>query len=123
MGDSRSSFPNSPNLGLLPASLTDIEAQLRGMPITREFHALCHLCPSDSPAASALASLDQAALLRWSQECKDAIDLWCCCNHDAGTKSDAPSITTSRSRTLASTVYSAFHICVLVQKVNPVFRR
>lgn len=94
MGDSRSSFPNPPNLG-----------------------------SSDSPAASALASLDQVALLHWSQECKDAIDLWCCCKDDAGTNSDAPSITTSWSRTLASTVYSAFHLCILVQEVNMVFRR
>lgn len=123
MEDSRSSFPNSPNLGLLPASLTDIEAQLGGLHITREFHAFCHLCPSDSPAASALASLDQAALLRWSQECKDAIDLWCCCNHDAGTNSDAPSITTSRSRTLASKVCSALYICVIIQEANMVFGR
>lgn len=123
MEDIRSSFPNATNLGLLPKPLMDIEAQLRGMQITREFHAFCHLCPSDSPAASALASLDQAALLRQSQECKDAIDLWCCCNHDAGTNYDAPSITTSRSRTLASKVYLALQFCVLVQEVNMIFCR
>ena len=45
------------NQGLLSKPLADIEAQLRGAPITQEFHAFCYLCPSDSPVASALASL------------------------------------------------------------------
>ncbi|MCJ1346527.1 hypothetical protein MMC31_004744, partial [Peltigera leucophlebia] len=121
MGDSRSSLASPPNLGLLSKPLSDIEAQLRGVHITREFHAFCY-CPSVSPAAFALASLDQAALLRWSQECKDTIDLWCCCNRDAGTNLDVPSITTSGSNSLASKVFSALHFCVLAQEVNMVFR-
>lgn len=81
------------------------------------------ICPSDSPAASVLASLDQAALLLWSQECKDAIDLWCGCYHDAGTNVDVPSMTTSKSSSLASKVFSALHFCVLAQEINMVFRR
>lgn len=35
------------------------------------------------------------------QECKNAIDLWSCCCHDAGVNSDSPSITTSRRQMMS----------------------
>lgn len=110
MGDNHSLLPDSLNLGMSSRTLTDIEAELGAVHNTREFHDFCHLCPWNSPAASALASLDQASLPWWRQEC------WfvCCCNHDAGTYFDAPSNTTSRSRTLASKVRPAFHFCVFL---------
>ena len=90
---------------------TDILIQLqhnRQDTISRELHALCHLCPPDTPAATELLRLNRAELSQLSQACKETTSQWCCCTRDYAAQPDTPSLT-SRSSTLMGKVRSLVH--------------
>lgn len=84
--------------GLSTNLINQLHIILQQESVSREFHAFCHLCPPEAPAATELGKLDKQALREWSQKCKEAINQWCCCPRDYEATPSAPSLTTRDSR-------------------------
>ena len=84
--------------GLSTNLINQLHQILQQESVSREFHAFCHLCPPEAPAATELGKLGKQALLEWSQKCKEAINQWCCCPRDYEATPCAPSLTTRSSR-------------------------
>ncbi len=74
--------------------ISQLHQTLQQGSVSREFHAFCHLCPPEAPAATELRKLDKQSFLEWSQNCKEAINQWCCCPRDYEATPHAPSLTT-----------------------------
>ncbi|KAI9858312.1 MAG: hypothetical protein M1813_007587 [Trichoglossum hirsutum] len=103
----------------LPANVLSLLRQtLQDEPISREFHAFCHLCPPDAPAIADLPKLDKEGLVRWSKTCFDAINEWCCCSRDYAATPDAPSLTSRNSRLSAKVKERDGHCVVTRMRVT-----
>lgn len=89
------------DVGLSTEILQLLEKTLQEESVSREFHALCHLCSSDAPAAVKLSILDKEALLQLSDDCIEAVNQWCCCSREYEATRNAPSLTSRNSRLVA----------------------
>lgn len=100
--------------GLPTHILSQVEQNLQ-TPVSREFHAFCHLCLPDAPAATKLLQLSKDELSDWSRLCKEAIDQWCYCARDYEAQPDGPSLT-HQSSTLIIKVILSFTFSLRLNK-------
>ena len=59
-----------PRPGLYTDLINQLHQTLQQESVSREFHAFCHLCPPEAPAATELGKLDEQALLEWIRNAK-----------------------------------------------------